>query len=576
MKACTVYWRRSGEISTLIERPGGEPQPAPVVPWRSTRRCSTSKCIFIGFGAAVVWWLDYSHPTLANRARFPGQGRFRIFAWRNRAGRCRWSAGFLGNIQFPPELLHTRLAPPSSAVKTSMLRAAQIPPLHSPLLIGFHLVSYAISGIRTQNLPRPRLAVHQQTAPREVGVVMISANVHVLKFSVGKVDFSRHPMSYYVIIMHDPFSTSASGREGRPDSVSRSRRDQNGVLVGKGFMVIISGSVQYGTFPIHEVLVSTVESSSFKPKLQTGKLGAWPAALGPHTLRDRLPKCSISESLAVNSRAANIPRKSSATRLVDGVDVSKVQEVSGLACSDVRSDTSLGAKAVFGINCGSNGNIPVAQNPDIALCPGFSKQIPSSLPGSFLRKLSTAECEQHTRPRLSTDARNVYYFTILPGAVVAKRLACFASHQGEPGSFPSRPTGFSQVGIVPDDAIGLRVVLGNLPFPPPLNGSQDLAVKRSPNLFSHSILPKPPGERSRRFATNPPGGGSRLKTSGSGRREFGGEGMLQLAEAVIIGRGSQREKPPVESPRGRVSSSRSHEIFRIRAGVRACGETACN
>ncbi|KAJ8879379.1 hypothetical protein PR048_019987 [Dryococelus australis] len=48
------------------------------------------------------------------------------------------------------------------------------------------------------------------------------------------------------------------------------------------------------------------------------------------------------------------------------VDVSKVQEVAGLICNGVRSETSLGAKAAFGITCGSNMNIPVALNPDIA------------------------------------------------------------------------------------------------------------------------------------------------------------------------------------------------------------------
>ncbi|KAJ8881069.1 hypothetical protein PR048_017542 [Dryococelus australis] len=34
----------------------------------------------------------------------PGLGRSRIFAFGNRAGRCRWSAGFLGDLPFPPPL----------------------------------------------------------------------------------------------------------------------------------------------------------------------------------------------------------------------------------------------------------------------------------------------------------------------------------------------------------------------------------------------------------------------------------------------------------------------------------------
>ncbi|KAJ8897819.1 hypothetical protein PR048_003172 [Dryococelus australis] len=44
---------------------------------------------------------DYSHPTKANRARFPARSP-PDFARGNRAGRCRWSAGFLGDLPFPP------------------------------------------------------------------------------------------------------------------------------------------------------------------------------------------------------------------------------------------------------------------------------------------------------------------------------------------------------------------------------------------------------------------------------------------------------------------------------------------
>ncbi|KAJ8874068.1 hypothetical protein PR048_024909 [Dryococelus australis] len=54
----------------------------------------------------------------------------RIFASGNRAGRCRWSAGFLGDIPFPPPS-HSDTAPyslqsPSSTLNTTMLRVAQI------------------------------------------------------------------------------------------------------------------------------------------------------------------------------------------------------------------------------------------------------------------------------------------------------------------------------------------------------------------------------------------------------------------------------------------------------------------
>ncbi|KAJ8866143.1 hypothetical protein PR048_033667 [Dryococelus australis] len=57
-------------------------------------------------------------------------GSLRIFACGNRAGRCRWSVGFLGDLLFNPPF-HSGAAPysptsPSSALKTPMLRAVQI------------------------------------------------------------------------------------------------------------------------------------------------------------------------------------------------------------------------------------------------------------------------------------------------------------------------------------------------------------------------------------------------------------------------------------------------------------------
>ncbi|KAJ8881326.1 hypothetical protein PR048_017807 [Dryococelus australis] len=83
------------------------------------------------------------------------------------------------------------------------------------------------------------------------------------------------------------------------------------------------------------------------------------------------------------------------------------------------------------------------------------------------------------------------------------RAACtLTPHQGEPGSIPGRVTRLSQVGIVPDDAVGRRVSSGISRFPPPppllrhsiftsitLIGSQNLAVKSRLNLFT-SHCPK--------------------------------------------------------------------------------------
>ncbi|KAJ8877110.1 hypothetical protein PR048_021562 [Dryococelus australis] len=80
------------------------------------------------YGATVAERLDGSLPTKANRAQSPA-GYSRIFASGNRVGRCRWSAGFLGDLPFHP-LFHSGAAPyiasPSSALNTSMQRAAQL------------------------------------------------------------------------------------------------------------------------------------------------------------------------------------------------------------------------------------------------------------------------------------------------------------------------------------------------------------------------------------------------------------------------------------------------------------------
>ncbi|KAJ8893549.1 hypothetical protein PR048_006147 [Dryococelus australis] len=69
----------------------------------------------------------------------PRPAHSRIFAIGSRAGRCRWSAGFSGDLPFPPSL-HSGAAPyssklPSLAAKTWLLRAAQISSLTQPLYV---------------------------------------------------------------------------------------------------------------------------------------------------------------------------------------------------------------------------------------------------------------------------------------------------------------------------------------------------------------------------------------------------------------------------------------------------------
>ncbi|KAJ8882385.1 hypothetical protein PR048_014192 [Dryococelus australis] len=67
-------------------------------------------------------------PTTANLVQSPGPGH-RIFASGNRAGRFRWSVGFLGDLPFPSPL-HSGAAPyslqsPSSGLKTSLRKNTQ-------------------------------------------------------------------------------------------------------------------------------------------------------------------------------------------------------------------------------------------------------------------------------------------------------------------------------------------------------------------------------------------------------------------------------------------------------------------
>ncbi|KAJ8882440.1 hypothetical protein PR048_014248 [Dryococelus australis] len=82
-------------------------------------------------GAMVAERLACSPPTKASRVQYPA-GSLRIFACGNLAGRCRWSACFLGDLP-PPLPFHSGCAPYTplfSALKTSLLRVTKISPLH--------------------------------------------------------------------------------------------------------------------------------------------------------------------------------------------------------------------------------------------------------------------------------------------------------------------------------------------------------------------------------------------------------------------------------------------------------------
>ncbi|KAJ8878304.1 hypothetical protein PR048_018881 [Dryococelus australis] len=70
-------------------------------------------------------------------------------------------------------------------------------------------------------------------------------------------------------------------------------------------------------------------------------------------------------------------------------------------------------------------------------------------------------------------------------------ISLLAFHQCEPGSIPGQVTGFSHVGIVPDDAAGRRVFSGISRFPsPPRSGTAPLTQSSSSALMTS--MPEPP------------------------------------------------------------------------------------
>ncbi|KAJ8866818.1 hypothetical protein PR048_032679 [Dryococelus australis] len=110
--------RRTGGSVTSLR------QPRPPAPPKQRRLFTYTDCREIQYYKL----LGILEKAKTGRARL--SPRRTGFNSRNRAGRCRWSAGFLGDLQFPPPL-QSGAAPyslksPSSALKTSLLRAGQI------------------------------------------------------------------------------------------------------------------------------------------------------------------------------------------------------------------------------------------------------------------------------------------------------------------------------------------------------------------------------------------------------------------------------------------------------------------
>ncbi|KAJ8878320.1 hypothetical protein PR048_018897 [Dryococelus australis] len=100
-----------------------------------------SQSQFFFIEAVETHWLERS-PASMETGSIPGECRSRIFELGNRFRRCRWSTDFLADLQFAlrhciPAVRRTRLASPSSALKTTLLRASKL----LPYTIPFTLVS---------------------------------------------------------------------------------------------------------------------------------------------------------------------------------------------------------------------------------------------------------------------------------------------------------------------------------------------------------------------------------------------------------------------------------------------------
>ncbi|KAJ8870911.1 hypothetical protein PR048_027212 [Dryococelus australis] len=85
--------------------------------------------------------------------------------------------------------------------------------------------------------------------------------------------------------------------------------------------------------------------------------------------------------------------------------------------------------------------------------------VDEELAGSAFSKLgAAAKCASVDRPPSVRRSRD---------PSTNRRAIFFSIHQGEPRSDPGRVPGFSQVRIVPDDAVGRRVFSGISRFPRP-------------------------------------------------------------------------------------------------------------
>ncbi|KAJ8885108.1 hypothetical protein PR048_011304 [Dryococelus australis] len=132
------------------------------------------------------------------------------------AGRCRWLAGFLGDLPFAPPLhsgtTHTHIDSPSSALKTSMLRAAQNSPLVSTITCSNRKLNHFLRNFQRHcKLNEGFLLLYDRetTAPgdasaHQVKLANISAPKSIMESNVHRRYARSDPVSnYYDFIINE-------------------------------------------------------------------------------------------------------------------------------------------------------------------------------------------------------------------------------------------------------------------------------------------------------------------------------------------------------------------------------------
>ncbi|KAJ8872087.1 hypothetical protein PR048_025688 [Dryococelus australis] len=127
----------------------------------------------------------------------------------------------------------------------------------------------------------------------------------------------------------------------------------------------------------------------------------------------------------------------------------------------------------------TNTSLTIVPQPPVVAHTSFRSRSLARRPPSFTAGRWVAALRAHrSRKRVGRGGFPTTARSIRVGASYSTSLA---SYQGVPGSFPFWVTGFSHVGIVPDDAVGRRVFWGISRFPPPFHSGAAPYSLQSPS-----------------------------------------------------------------------------------------------